>query len=292
MSGELTFPFVLDLVRLRSFAEVAERGTVAAAAEALGFTAPAVSQHLAKLERELGVDLFDRAGRRLRLTDAGAALLPVALDMIDLDARARHAVHDTDELPHLVVAGFASALATILVPRLPALTGRLTIDVVEAEDADAMRDLGLGAVDLVLAQEYDGIPEQRNERFDFQPIRHDELRLVVPADMPARTEVADLGDAPWLLNGTGTRCAAATLRILDDHGLRPHIAGSVADNATLLALVAAGHGVTVAPELLLGDLPSGVRLAPQELGVRRTLLAVSRSPAAPAVASLIDVLRG
>lgn len=291
MNAEVTFPFVLDLVRLRSFAEVAERGTVAAAAAALDFTAPAVSQHLAKLEHELGVDLFDRAGRRLQLTDAGTALLPVALDMIDLDARARHVVHDTDELPHLVVAGFASALATIVVPRLPALADRMTIDIVEAEDAEAMRDLGLGAVDLVLAQEYEGIPEVRNPRFDFEPIQQDELRLVLPSRQPARTTVAELGDTPWLLNGTGTRCAAATLRILDDHGLRPSIAGSVADNATLLALVAAGHGVTVAPELLLGELPIGVRVATQRLGVQRTLFAVSRSPASDAVLELIDTLR-
>jgi DNA-binding transcriptional LysR family regulator len=84
---------MMDLVHLKSFAEVAERGTVAAAAAAQGYTAPAVSQHIAKLERDLGVALFDRVGGRLVITEAGAALAPIAFEMLDLDARGRGLRH-------------------------------------------------------------------------------------------------------------------------------------------------------------------------------------------------------
>ena len=73
----------MDLVCLKSFAEVVERGTIAAAAAAQGYTAPAVSQHVTKLEQHLGARLFDRANGRLVPTRAGTALAPIALDILD-----------------------------------------------------------------------------------------------------------------------------------------------------------------------------------------------------------------
>ena len=104
----------MDLVHLKSFAEVAERGTIAAAAAAQGYTAPAVSQHLAKLETALGAQLFDRVGGRVTLTAAGVALLPIAFEMLDLDARGRATVNEPGGVAHVVFAGFASAISTVL----------------------------------------------------------------------------------------------------------------------------------------------------------------------------------
>ena len=109
---------MVDLVHLKSFAEVAERGTVAAAAAAQGYTAPAVSQHVAKLEGVLDVKLFDRLRGRLVLTSAGEALLPIAFEMLDLDSRATVVVGQGKDLPHVVVSGFATAISTVLVPLL------------------------------------------------------------------------------------------------------------------------------------------------------------------------------
>ena len=281
----------MDLGRLRSFAEVAERGTVAAAATALGFTAPAVSQHLAKLEADLGAQLFDRAGRRLQLTDSGRALLPIALEMLDLETHARQAVSAPSDRPHFVVAGFASALAALVVPKLASMSDRMTVEVVESEDIDAMRDLSLGAVDLVLTQEYDGIAADRDQRFNFTPMISDRLRLVLPDDLAPSTTVDQLATADWLLNGSGTRCATATLQILQAQGIQPSVSATVADNDTLLALVAAGHGVTIVPELLLQGPCSGVTVAEQDLGVSRTIFAVGREVSANSIAPLIELLR-
>ena len=80
---------MLDLVCLRSFVHVCERGTIAAAAADLGYTAPAVSQHIAKLERDVGVAVFDRVGGRLRPSAAGNELLAMAASMLDLEERCR-----------------------------------------------------------------------------------------------------------------------------------------------------------------------------------------------------------
>lgn len=280
----------MDLVQLRSFVEVAERGTVAAAAAAQGYTAPAVSQHLAKLEAELGVALFDRVRGRLDLSAAGQALLPVALDMLDLDERGRAAVEHADAVPHVVIAGFASALATVVIPHLDRLRASATVELREAEDDEALRDLGLGAVDVVLTQEYEGMPIERNRRFTFTPLLTDHLVLVLPPDRKRTTRVRRLADEPWLLNGRATRCAQATHHLFAQVGIAPPIVGTITDHATLLGLVAAGQGVTVLPSSAIRDRSTEVTVATEDLGMTRTILAVTRSATTPTLRPVLDVL--
>lgn len=280
---------MLDLDRLRSFAEVAERGTVAAAAASLGYTPPAVSQHIAKLEHELDASLFDRAGGRLRLTLAGRALLPIAHELADLEARARAVVAEPPGRPRYVVAGFASAIAAILVPRLAEIETTMDLEIIESEDAEALRELALGTVDLVLVQEYDD-PPLRHQRFAYTPVVVDELRLVLPAHASPATRVADLAHVTWLLNGRDTRCSRATELLLAERGIAPHIGAVVSDNTTLLALVAAGHGVTVIPSLVVDETDADVVIADERLGVRRTIHAVTRRATRAAVQPLLDTL--
>jgi len=283
---------MMDLGQLRSFAEVAERGTVAAAASALGFTPPAISQHIAKLEAELGIQLFDRVARRLRLTVAGEALLPVALDMLDLERQGKAIVSQPLAVPHYVVAGFASALDAVLVPQLQRIEDQMTLEIVEAEDAEALRDLRLGTIDLVLTQEYHDQPAERDPRLSFLAVATDRLRLITPPDLSDRTTISQLGDHPWLVNGRGTRCTDATTRLLAAHALAPKISASVADNNTMLRLVSAGHGVTVVPELVLAGSQANVTVTAQDLGMSRTILAVHRTSAADSIAPLLALIAG
>ena len=282
---------MMDLVHVRSFAEVALRGTVVAAANTLGYTPPAVSQHLAKLEAELGSSLFDRSDGTLRLSPGGSAFVSYALDLLDLERRARDAAHRPAGRPRLVVAGFASAIATLVLPKVKQLNRSLELDIVEAEDDVALRELALGYVDVVLTQEYDGLPVERDSRFEYTALLTDPLRLVIPPDRPPSTRLADLGQARWLFNGRGTRCTQAANRLLAAAGLAPPTSGTIADNATLLALVAAGQGVAIVPELVISESRRRVRVADQELGTSRTILAVTRADAGAATAGLITELR-
>ena len=281
----------MDLVHLKSFAEVAARGTIAAAALAQGYTAPAVSQHIAKLEVDLGMHVFDRVGGRVSLTAAGSALLPIAFEILDLEARARATVKEPVEVPRVVFAGFASAISTVLIPRLGHLREHASIEISEAEDTEALRDLGLGAVDVVLTQEYDGPPADRNRRFTFTPLVSDRLTLILPPDMAATTTIDQLGDAPWLLNGHATRCALATKTLLHAAGIEPTIVGTIADNATLLALVSAGQGVTVVPARVLDDGRHDITIATQDLGITRTIHAVTRAATNASILRLLDLLQ-
>jgi DNA-binding transcriptional LysR family regulator len=265
---------MLDLTQLQTFVEVVERGTISEAAIALAYTGPAVSQQIAKLERELDGALFDRVGGRLRLNERGKALLPLAHQMLDLAEQSQTVVAEAPEIDEIVIAGFASAIRALVVPLLK--TSNLTIDVRESEDDDALRDLGLGHIDIAIIQEYDGMPLQRNKRFSYTTLLRDRLRLVTPKGHQKQVTLAELATTGWLTNGAGTRCEQATNAILANAGIVPEIRGHVADNHTLLALVQAGHGSTIVPELVLADAPRGLTVATQDLHVKRTILAVTR----------------
>jgi DNA-binding transcriptional LysR family regulator len=269
---------MLDLTQLQTFVEVVERGTISEAAIALAYTGPAVSQQIGKLERELDGALFDRVGGRLRLNERGKALLPFAHQMLDLAEQTQTIVTDAPEIDRIVIAGFASAIRALVLPLLK--TGKThtesSIDVRESEDDDALRDLGLGHIDIAITQEYDGMAPQRNERYSYTTLLRDRLRLVAPKHHSKQVTLADLATAGWLTNGAGTRCEQATNAILANAGIVPEIRGHVADNHTLLALVQAGHGSTIVPELVLTDAPQGLTVASQDLRVKRTILAVTR----------------
>jgi DNA-binding transcriptional LysR family regulator len=142
----------------------------------------------------------------------------------------------------------------------------------------------------VLTQEYDGAPAEHNRRFTNTPLVSDRLTLICPPDMAASTTVEQLGESPWLLNGRTTRCAHATMRILDAAGITPRIVGIIADNATALALVAAGQGVTVVPARVLDDAPHHVTIAEQALGVTRIIHAVTRTATTASLSLLLDLL--
>src|ERR1700694_4194186 len=139
----------LDVRRLRLLREVALRGTIAAAAEALSFTASAVSQQLTTLEREAGAELLERNGRGVRLTDAGSMLVSHAESIL---AELERAESDLEELRTTVagrirVAAFPSVTAAVLAPAFAALAERhpgLTVTHSEFEPEHALREVKLG----------------------------------------------------------------------------------------------------------------------------------------------------
>ncbi len=279
-----------DLVWLRSFLEVAERGSVAAAASALGYTAPAVSQHIGKLERGLGTLLFDRVGSRLRISPAGEALIPVARQLLELALLVPETVRAPRSHPEVAVAGFASAIGAFVTPNLLRLTELASVHVIEAEDTDALRELRLAHIDIALIQEYSDDGCHRDPRLQYAEVALDHLRLVLPPSYPSEATIQDLDDLPWLINGVATKCAAATHKILQDNGLDVRVSGAVSDNRTLLGLVAAGHGATILPDLILDDAAPNVTIATQALGVQRNILAVTREFPTAAARGVIEVI--
>jgi molybdate transport repressor ModE-like protein len=113
---------MLDVTRLRVLVAVARHGSVTAAARALNYAQPSVSHHLARLEAETGTKLVQRAGRGIRLTDAGRLLAERAAEVIGrLDAAENElAVYTGLRAGRLRLAAFPSALGT-LVPAAAAM---------------------------------------------------------------------------------------------------------------------------------------------------------------------------
>jgi DNA-binding transcriptional LysR family regulator len=185
---------MLDVTRLRVLVAVARHGSVTAAAHALNYAQPSVSHHLARLEAETGTKLVQRAGRGIRLTDAGRLLADRATEVIGrLDAAENElAVFAGLRAGRLRLAAFPSALGTlvpaaaaILHERHPSVDLRLT----EAEPPEALRMLKAGYVDVALIFRHEAADGGR------APARERELasrRADAVDDPPAVTEQDDL----------------------------------------------------------------------------------------------------
>ena len=146
---------MLDVTRLRVLVAVARHGSVTAAARELNYAQPSVSHHLARLEAETGVRLIQRAGRGIRLTDAGRLLADRATEVLGrLDAAENElAAHAGLSAGRVRLAAFPSALGTIvpaaaamLRAEYPGMDVRLT----EAEPPEALGMLRAGYVDVAL----------------------------------------------------------------------------------------------------------------------------------------------
>lgn len=289
----------LDVRRLRVLRELAERGTVAATAEALAFTPSAVSQQLSALEREAGVPLLEREGRRLALTDAGRTLVTHADAVLaQLEAaEAELAAASQEVTGTLRVAAFSSFARSIL-PRATAAMlrhhERLDVHVRDAEPQDSLPLLRLGEVDVVLAQRFPYVPREYGPAFHVVELFDDPLHLATgPGHHDASARFADLAGRPWVAGHPDTSCHAIVVHACRAAGHEPRIVAFSNDFAVVSALVGEGVGLALIPTIAHDQAPSSVRLRPLDPPLSRQVLAVTRSGAErrPAVAAFLEELR-
>jgi DNA-binding transcriptional LysR family regulator len=254
--------FMLDVRRLRLLSELSERGTVTAVAEALAYTPSAVSQQLATLEREAGVPLLERQGRRLVLTDAGRGLVEHAAAVIarlEL-AESELAAAAGDEVAGRVrVAAFQTAASALVLPLLGTIGGehpKLRLELIELEAEEAFELLRRAEVDLALAEEYDYSPRPRDPSLARQDICRDPLVLVLPeahplvAADPETVPLAALAGEAWATPRSGTAFDDSMVRACRAlGGFEPDRRHRSNDLAVLEALVAAGEAVALLPSL-------------------------------------------
>ncbi|GAA5151815.1 LysR family transcriptional regulator [Pseudonocardia eucalypti] len=284
---------MLNLTRLQVLAAVAEHGSITAAAAALHYAQPSVSHHLARLEAETGAVLVQRVGRGVRLTEAGRLLAARAGEILGRVQAAGDelAAHTGLRAGRVRLAAFPSALGT-LVPtaaaRLRAAHPELGVELSEVEPPEALELLRAGAVDAAVIFRYATEPDQedlRLDRLDDEPVH-----LVGPtgADWPA--ELAEHAEADWIAGCE--RCRNHLVQLCADAGFTPRIRFTTDDYVAAQALVAAGLGVTVLPDLALRAYRRpGVRT--RELpGARRQIMLAryGRPPDPPAVRALAAAL--
>jgi DNA-binding transcriptional LysR family regulator len=290
---------VLDIRRLRVLHAVSVHGSVTAAAAALGYSAPAVSQQLAALEREVGMRLTERAGRGIELTPA-AAILVAHTDALlaRLDAAESDLAALRDQVAgRVTLAAFPSAGATIVAAAWGALARsapHVQLDLTEMEPDESLPAVLRGATDIAVAHEYDLLPRPLDPLFERRELARDPVLLAVPASSPLAgpVDLNSLAGQPFLAPRSNTSCAEMILRACARAGFVPRMVARASDFAVLLSLVAAGAGLTLVPELAAQNLPEGVRLLPPADPMTRQIFTVSRrgGDRKPAVRVVLDAL--
>ncbi|GAA3150985.1 LysR family transcriptional regulator [Planomonospora alba] len=289
---------MLDLVRLRVLAAVARHGSVTAAARELHYSQPSVSHHLARLEAETGTKLVQRAGRGIRLTEAGRLLAERAVEIVGRvdSAAAELAAHVGLRAGRVRLAAFPSALGTF-VPEAAALLARehpgLELRLAETEPPEALRMLRAGYVDAAVVFRYDDTaPEDGGIR--LLHLLDDPSHLIVPggAGVPAGPDGALSAHrgARWIAGCE--RCRSHLLDLCAQEGFEPAVAFTTDDIVAVQALVAAGMGVTVLPGLALrAHRHPGVGTTELPGSVRHVYAATyGEPPDPPAAAALLAAL--
>jgi len=290
---------VLDVRRLRVLHAVAAHGSVTGAAAALGYSAPAVSQQLAALEREVGMRLTERAGRGIELTPAAAILVSHTDALLArLDAAESDLAALRDQVSGRVgLAAFPSAAATIVPAAWAALARsapRVQLDLTEMEPDESLPAVLRGETDVAVAHEYDLLPRPLDPLFERRELARDPVLLAVPDESPLDGPVplGGLAGQPFLAPRDHTSCAEMIRRACARAGFVPRVVARASDFGVLLSLVAAGAGVTLVPELATQRLPEGVRLLSPAEPVTRQIFTVSRrgGDRKPAVRVVLDAL--
>ncbi|NWF28439.1 LysR family transcriptional regulator [Streptomyces sp. PKU-EA00015] len=293
---------MLDLGRLRALHAVSVHGSVGAAAAALGYTPSAVSQQIAKLERETRTTLLERQGRGVRLTDEAQQLAATAQQLLSLVEEAEVRLEEQRGMPsgRLAVACFASAARGLmplaladLARRHPALDARLQ----ELDPHLSVDLVSRGAIDLAVAHDWDIAPMPAPPGVEQALIGDDLCDVLVPAGHPLAAEEsvrrADLADERWIIQPPGTVCHDWLMRTLRAAGHEPLIAHQAEENHTQVALVAAGLGIALVPRLGRGPLTPQVAAVRLEPVPRRRLCALWRAGAArrPAITETVRTLQ-
>jgi DNA-binding transcriptional LysR family regulator len=279
------------VTRLRVLDAVARHGSVTAAARELAYSQPSVSHHLSRLEAETGAQLLQKAGRGIRLTQAGRLLADRAAEIIGrLDAAdAELSAHVGLTAGRVRLAGFASAIGS-LVPRAAATLARhhpgLEIGSIDTHPPEALELLRTGKVEVAIIFRYDEA-EQEPSGIRLRHLLDDPMYLL----SHRRTRgLASLSDATWIAGCE--RCRGHLLALCHSAGFEPRIGYESDDMVLIQALVAAGLCVATLPGLALRAHHADGVIA-RELPVlpRRVYAATYGDPPdPPAVAALVDAL--
>lgn len=290
----------LSLHRLRMLRELHRQGTVTAAATTLHYTASAVSQQLAQLERDVGARLFERVGRRVQLTELGTLLAEHAEEILASVERATLAVEEAQEarVVKLRVGVFATVAAGLLPQAMSALAQRhpgIQIYTKQLAPESAVRAVRDGDVDLAFALDYADAPMPWDSSLLGSQIAMERLYVAAPAGMlgDGPLVLSDLAEHPWILSGPKSHFGAAVRAACQRSGFTLRITHEVDEQSTAMAMVAAGLGITLVSDLGIRQCPQGMDALALTTPVTRTVSLIYRGSALrrPALQMVIDVVR-
>ncbi len=289
---------MLNTTRLRILREVAERGTIAAAAEALFLTPPAVSHQLAVLEREVGVPLLDRTPRSVRLNEAGRRLVERAEVIL---AECEAAVADAQATAASVngtvrLSVFQTAAQSVALPALVALRGAhpgLTVLTSDLEPARAVSALKAGELDIALSSEWDFVPVPADPGIDRVDLLAEPVVALLPTGHPLAggpVRLRDLLAENWCVAHETASSRQAVTRFAQAEGFEPRVVFESNYFRAIGSAVEAGLGVGIAPRMTdLRGLDLAIVPLEEPRLERRVYAAVRKgSGRAPAIRAVLD----
>ncbi|WP_033323307.1 LysR family transcriptional regulator [Actinomadura atramentaria] len=293
---------MLDLERLRALHSVATYGSVSAAADVLHVTTSAVSQQLAKLERETGQKLLERHGRGVRLTDAAELLVEHAENILSLVERAQADLeaHRGAVVGRLTVAAFATAVRGLVPGALRGLAvdhPDLRVQVREADPMQSMPLVARGDLDMAVVQDWNNQPLPLPEGLQKGLIGDDVADVALPPGHPladrAEISLREVAGDPWISSSPDSICCDWLIHTLRSFDSEPRIVHMAYEIPTQLALVAAGLGNTILPRLGRTGTPTEVAVVAVRPQMVRRVYAVWREEAArrPAIRAVLTALR-
>lgn len=295
----------LDANGLRVVKAIADAGSITGAARSLGYSQPAVSQQLRRLERRAGMPIVERVGRGVRLTEAGRVLARHAATVTTaLDA----AAGDLAELRGLRagrvrIAAFPSASSTVVPRVIAAVTARrpgVSISFVEAEPPEAIAAVREDRADIALTYSYPGDRREHLESaasgLSVHPMGVDDTVVVVPADHPAAShdpiDLSGLAGERWIAGCP--QCRGHLLEACERAGFTPDIAFETDNFIAVENLVAQGVGMAILPRMAVASLPmlSGIAAPRLPAAEARTLHLVTAGGAelVPAVGATLEIM--
>lgn len=248
----------LSLTQLATLQAFVRTGTLAAAADLLGYTPGAVSQHVAALEKTFGTRLVERSGRQLVLTDAGRVLAEYADRILAVEQETWHALASVEGrvAGPLTVGTWGSTAAALLAPVVARMAETFPAVVVRSREVDldeAAVAVRRGDVDVAFGLDYAEAPLPRDEGIAVIALHEESFGIAVAADdrpPPHRVDVEALAGLDWILPPPGSQYGRALRSGFRRRGFEPRVVHEVTDTAAALQLAAAGLGATVMTALM------------------------------------------
>jgi DNA-binding transcriptional LysR family regulator len=295
---------MLDVRLLQTFREVAMRGSFSLAADELGFTQPAVSQHVARLERHLGVKLLERAGRAVTLTAAGEALLAQTDAVLSSVRSAEKAAQAAAGVvaSRLRVGAFPSAAAGLVPGAVREARRRsahpdIELDLRVMEPEPALRALVRGRIEVALMIDSPLQPVDVPDGVELLPVAEDPMMVALPPEHPLASrrslDLSELAGEQFLLTEVGGTCADSNIvrHACRDAGFDPQVRLESEDYNALQGMAAAGLGIALVPRMATIGAHPGIVLRPLRSAPVRAILAAVATDHPPLVDDFVDSLR-
>ncbi len=241
----------MELTQLRYFVVIARNGSLSKAARELHVSQPALSRSLAKLEEELGQPIFERQPRSMALTDAGALLLPRALDVINILDDVKSEIRDDGKTGRLRI-GAIPTVAPYLLPELLRKYSKkypeVTVEVTEMVTEDLIKACEYGEIDLAIL----ALPIAA-KNLDTKELFVEELLLILPKDHPLASKksvtVKEVEHFPFVLLGEAHCLTDSIVSVCNKKSFQPVAMERTSQLTTVQELVALGHGVSMVPAM-------------------------------------------